>query len=309
MFQLIDNIIKHNNCTLHHENNNNIFSRENKGIIYNIIFKWNTKIKVIKYLKNKYSTVNLTIMRKQILCLFENGLINDPFIPKQFHKFFYNFFFEKSLKCMDNIFIEGIKLLIRYNQLDYLLSSLFAMCITGMVGKQLYDNMIFLLEFNLSVDSMIIQYDGTIFLNVYYKHKYTCFDDIDNEPLKKDKLKMSKWSLNLTTCRGAFIQDTEDECVDINWQRFIYAFVDYCDNNKLYLNYLLNTLPDDCDLYKVIKEKAIIRKFIFEYSNVIVNKRLIKNKQLLYLLLLIKKTISDNNLKYIIRYMIIPYIF
>ena len=91
-------------------------------------------------------------------------------------------------------------------------------------------------------------------------------------------------------------------------EQFIKLFVDYCDDDN-FIVYIRDRIPQDNQFHKFINIKLAIMDFIKTHTGYVVNRNIMAQIPQTHLMLLIRKTIRDNNLKTIILYKIIPLLY
>lgn len=270
---------------------NTVFKKSGcADLFFNILLSWNsnmTNINGLKILYNDLSQTQLHSMRTKILELFKLLLK-------------YGFNMSRYGDVIQHIFYISTKI-IKYRKIDVIMCDTIKLITKNIDINDYTKNYQFDVLFAKSLITQDLHNDD----NIYYKLKllFECGLSV---------LKFNEHHINVVTAYGQppmIANSIVTICEDVNGPtRLLELFFDYCDDEK-YLADIKNRLQPENRFNLFIEKKYAVMKFIETHTGLHLNRGIIRNFDMVYLLLLVRKVINNNNLKTILLYKIIPFTF
>lgn len=275
----------------HKADPNMAFTSKKSNDFFNILMLWNSSHSNVIRIRTIYGDIGKSeeFLKTKFLRLLELLL-----------KYGFNNIDYKKL--LTNILYKSTKI-IKYHKIDTILCQTMLL-IFNCVDINLH------LNHNLSyfLDNSILYLGSESFdVNILAKLKllFECGFSIDIYTLTND-------GKHYGVCIKKMITNLVNACnytqLVPNVRKFIKLFLDYCDNND-HITYIKNNLLPGNQFSKYIDNKNAIMKFIKTTSGYSVNRAIMKNYDILYTLLLVRKVIKDCNIRTLILYKIIPLIY
>jgi len=292
-FILHDNAYNYVELLLKHKADPNMafLNKKSTDNFIDILLLWNTTHTNIIQIKTIYNEIKdklqINIMREKIFKIFE-------LLVK------YGFNFKQNYDFIKTICYTSSKI-IKYKKLDTVACKTFKLMANKVDINDCIDNYQFLSLFNVSI-------------------LHTNRQNFDKQNYQKFKLffecGLSTTKILEIICVSQFFSDIDKilhtiivGCTHVpNTTQFLKLLLDYFDNDT-HITHIRDQLPTINEFHIFINRKLAIMKFIETQTGYKINRGIFDNLDILRTLLLVRKTINDNNLRIIILYKIIPLIY